>query len=438
MKNIGSMLRRLELNDLNFILGSIGYRIVFEIVFVKIVYPIYFYDSLDLYCNVFYYLLGWMLTILGSAWMSKELKNKTMQSNIMALLFFMSFLPSITLAGIIRTTFFWEFLVYCFVFCLAYIIIPDFKIKRPQKNYLAIVLGYMMLIFSIAIIYIWFVYADHRLSLVIDQIYVARAEATTNDLSLCLKYIYVIAKNILPLVIVYYLYQKKYWMMIWSSILQYLIFVYDGSKTTVVALVLSLISYFIFFKIKNAERYYPLFFAGGTFVGLMEYILIHHTVIIHYFIRRVLMGPSIIHYYYFDFFSDHKPDFFLGTILRRFGFVSDYNTLGIPRTIGQLYMHNVDNSVNNGLFSDAISNMGYIGFLIMPVMVMIVIKILQTVSRDLPIYIPVSCCFMVVFTIMSNSFFSFFITHGFLFFIIILYLWPIEKEKELCVESQDI
>lgn len=35
MKNIGSMLRRLELSDLNFMLGSIGYRIVFEIVLLK-------------------------------------------------------------------------------------------------------------------------------------------------------------------------------------------------------------------------------------------------------------------------------------------------------------------------------------------------------------------------------------------------------------------
>ena len=180
----------------------------------------------------------------------------------------------------------------------------------------------------------------------------------------------------------------------------------------------------LFFIVHNAEHYYPTLFAGGTLIGLLEYMTTDHNVVTHYLIRRVLMEPSIINYFYYDFFKVHKPDFFQESILRRIGFVSEYSDLGIFRTIGKLYYHNNNNSVNNGLFSDAFANLGYAGLIIMPILIVIIIKIFQAVSYELPLYISLSCVFMIVFTIVSNSFFTFFITHGFVFLMIILYCWP--------------
>lgn len=406
-----------------------------EVIFVQVLYPRYFQATLVVQRNVFYYLFGWMLTIVGAYWSSRELLKKKMSSNIMVLLFFMAFLPSIMLAGIVKTGFFWDLLFYYLILILVYYLIPDFRLMRPSKNCMSIIMNIGTIVLSLVIIYIWIKYAGHRFTLAVDDIYIARAEAKASEMSTILRYIYTIAKSILPMMTVFYLYKKKYLIAIWIGILQYCVYMYDGTKTTLVTFILAVVSYLAFSCVKNAENLYPELFAGGCAIGIVECVLTGNVRIIHYLIRRVLIVPSVIHYYYFDFFSMHRPDFFQGSVLRRIGFTSEYNPLGIPKTIGEIYAGTVNNSMNNGLFSDAFANLGYLGLIIMPVLIILIIKIFQAVSHDLPLQVSSSCFFTIVFTIISNSFWSFFITHGFIFMIVLLYLWP--REKEICSVSYE-
>lgn len=424
------MFGKVENRNIIFIISTALYRVLLEVIFNHVIYPRYFQTTLVLQCNTFYYIIGWFLTIIGAYWSSQELLKKKLSSNIMVLLYFMAFLPIMMLVGIVKTDFFGELFVYFFVLIVAYYIIPDFKLIRPQKNCIYAIMNIGTIVLSLVIIYIWFKYAGHRLTLAVEDIYTARAEAYSSEMSTILRYIYTIAKSVLPMVVIFYLYTKKYLIAAWIGVLQYCIYVYDGSKTTLITFALAVGCYLIFSGVKNAEEMYPEFFASGCAIGILEYILTDKIRIIHYFIRRVLIVPSVIHYYYFDFFSTHIPDFFQGSVLRRIGFVSEYSPLGIPKTIGEIYAGTVENSMNNGLFSDAFANLGYLGILIMPILIVLVIKVFQAVSYDLPLRVSSSCFFMVVFTIISNSFWSYFITHGFIFMIILLYLWP--REREMC------
>jgi len=432
---------KINKKDILFIAFTILYKIILQTIFMSIIYPIYFNTSLRLEKNNSYYFLGWIMIILGSYWASKELSKKKMSSNIMVLLFLFAFVPSLILAGVIYTKFFFEIILYFFVLLFVYYVVPDFSFKRPRKIFLkpAIYIGISIL--SIVIVYIWYKYAGHRLTLDVSDIYVVRAEASLNNMPTVFRYIYISAKNFLPLVIVYFLHQKKIFLFIWTILLQYMVFLYDGSKTTIATFLLSVLCYIGYKYIKNFEHFYPLFTTGLCFVSYLEHIFVGSINIIHYFIRRTIIVPAAIHYYYFDFFSENQFDFFKGTILRRIGFESVYSDIGIPKTIGKIYAGTIDNSMNNGLFSDAFSNMGYIGIVVMPILIVLVIKIFQAVSYDLPLYIPASCLFMIIFTIISNSYWSYFITHGFIFMIIILYLWPREnnittigEESKVCTK----
>lgn len=264
------MLKRLRKEDFVFLIFTILYKVVLRVIFAQVVFPIYFSTSLVLENNLGFEIIGWILTISGACWISLELRKRDMSSNIMALLFFMAFIPSMMLAGMVKTDFFFLLILYYGILVTAYKLIPDFHFKRPHVNIMNALMDSIVVISSVSIIYVWIVYSGCRLSLSVDEIYVARASAAVSGMPTLLLYLYAIEKSVLPMVILYYLYNKKYVIAIWIGVLQYLVYVFEGSKTTIVSLALSIMLYIIFLHFKKAEKWYPEFFAGGGYNWLVR------------------------------------------------------------------------------------------------------------------------------------------------------------------------
>ena len=418
------MVLKINKKDIWFISWVIIYKYILEVIFLQLLFSSYYTGKLVLEKNNIFYILGWVFTIVGGYWATYELKKKKMSSNLMVLLYLLAFVPSMMLAGVVHTSFLGEIIIYFCALLMAFYIIPDFRVKRPRYNIYKPMMNVIMIVLSFLIIYIWYKYAGQRLSLDITEIYIARAKARELSMPIILKYIIVAVKDVMPLIAVYYIYEKKYVTFIWTGILQYLLFLYDGAKTTIISFVLACVCYVVFRYFSNVERQYSFFLAVGCIIGYMEHILTSRMLIVHYFIRRVIVVPAAIHYFYYDFFSKNEIDYFKSSVLRRIGFISEYNDLGIPRTLGKIYENNDFITVVNGLFSDAFANLGNIGLIVMPILIVLVIKVFQAVSYDLPISVVAACFIPITFTIMGSSFFGYFITHGFLAIIIILYLWP--------------
>jgi len=151
--------------------------------------------------------------------------------------------------------------------------------------------------------------------------------------------------------------------------------------------------------------------------------------ITHLFIRRVMFVPNMLNFRYYEFFSEHEPDYFRTSILRLFGFQSPYGS--VARTIGKYFSGSDDLAANNGLFSDAIANLGVVGVVIMPLAVLLILKTLDAVSEDIDLASRIAAVVPFTVAVISTSYFRLFLTHGMVALFMIFYFIPRKTDHEL-------
>lgn len=92
-----------------------------------------------------------------------------------------------------------------------------------------------------------------------------------------------------------------------------------------------------------------------------------NSIIASFLYYRTEFLPVLIGSNFYDFFTTHEPDYFRTSILSRFGVSSPYTDVGINFLISGIYSsYGYQSSANNGLISDAITNMGIMGLFVMP------------------------------------------------------------------------
>ena len=87
---------------------------------------------------------------------------------------------------------------------------------------------------------------------------------------------------------------------------------------------------------------------------------------------------------------------------------------------------------NKGLWSDAYSNLGVLGIIIMPFVTIVTIKLIDSVSKEINIRLIIGAIISCTMFLIGSNLSVFFITQGFLFTCIAIYLFPINihyKEK---------
>ena len=128
--------------------------------------------------------------------------------------------------------------------------------------------------------------------------------------------------------------------------------------------------------------------------------------------------PVYISTNYFDFFTTHSPDYFRQSILRFAGFVSPYED--ISYMIGVIYFETVT-AANNGLISDAVTNMGLAGVILAPCLYAVVLRTLNNVSEGLDARIHLAVAMYIAAELINTFLFRVLLSHGLLITMIILY-----------------
>lgn len=135
--------------------------------------------------------------------------------------------------------------------------------------------------------------------------------------------------------------------------------------------------------------------------------------------------PNLLNEYYFDFFSGNVPDYFRQSFLRNFGFESEYEK--IPNMIGYSYFNRPDMVANNGLISDAITNMGIIGIVISPLFIVTFLWLYDNATHNLDRKIYIMSSIYIAYTLIGSFMLPALLTHGFIAMVIILFLLPRDK-----------
>lgn len=241
-----------------------------------------------------------------------------------------------------------------------------------------------------------------------------------------LGYFYGVFHNFInPFILIYALYNRKYLIFLISFFLGILFFLLFAQKITLIVLVISVIFLHLNQQKQILLLYLILFVSLFSYIFLSEeYLVIKLT--IGGLLNRLLYLPAIINTYYFDFFENKSIYFSDTTLLKYFSFHDYRFNYGVPFVIGEYYFNNSETSANSGIISDGFVNLGVFGLFLFTYLLAKIILIIKKFNFG-SIYFGFYFSF---FILIQNSFlFSFFISQGFLFFLLFILLFVKFKFK---------
>lgn len=213
----------------------------------------------------------------------------------------------------------------------------------------------------------------------------------------------VFTKIIIPLIIVFALeLKKKLWVVV--GVLYLILFYLFGAHKTVYAGLLVVLVFYRF-SFEQSVKYIVKY--SGILIVLFILLAIvgfDYPWILSF--RRIHFLPTLLDISYLDFFGD-RPLMWSESVLKRL--IEYPYDVKHTNLIGQVYFNRDDVSANNGLISDGFMNFGTIGVFINIVLVSAYFMILNSLkipSRYFGLFV------LVIFSFISSSLFTVFLTHG--------------------------
>lgn len=213
----------------------------------------------------------------------------------------------------------------------------------------------------------------------------------------------VFTKIIIPLIIIFSLELKKKGLLMVGVFYLVLFYLFGAHKTVYVGLLVVLAFYKLGYAqaVKIIMKYSSIFIVLFTLLALVN---IDYPWILSF--RRIHFLPSLLDICYIDFFEE-KPLFWSESILKRF---VEY-PYDVPHVnlIGETYFKQPDMAANNGLISEGFMNWGTWGVLINCFLVAVYFGVLNSLripSKYMGLFV------LVIFSFISSSVFTVFLTHG--------------------------
>lgn len=388
---------------------SMLYRLLLDYNYIKIVYPVNSYDNFSL--NPSDLFLSW--TLFGVFILLSLSYIKTSHSFISILVIFILFFKVIPFTSYIYCcnisfdVILYETLYFCMILiCFKYI--PAFILPTPK--YSPIVINTIAIVLITVILLISSVYARFRLHLNLMDVYDLREEARGYDIPIILQYLHNAASKILPILLIYYLEQKKRIMIIAIIIAILLSFGVNGLKSTFLNLIICLLLYY--FRNAPILKRIPLIFTMVIALGTMEFWVFKTFWVDQLFVRRLLFMPTLIDTYYFDYIKEHGPLYFNSMV----------NDTDVSFIIGRAW-RSAACRANNGLFSDAFSNLGLAGIFIYPIFYALFFKSFGRIIDQKDFIIRFFAAFIIAYIMLSSFFTVTLLSHGiFLMCLAIMYM----------------
>ncbi|MDU3086954.1 MAG: hypothetical protein E6705_03490 [Peptoniphilus harei] len=391
-------------------IAMIIFRISLDYIFINVVSPEYYYLGLTYKYSTFYYIISWIYIFLIFLLLNKNIK--TVGSLIVEILVVCSAIPtSVIIAFICHNIEFivLNFLYWFFLMFFYYCKFTNFRVNKIKVKNPNFILKLIFFLYIILILFSALKFTGIHLTLNLYEVYNVRADFKNSNLPLFLQYIFNSAVIVFTIYILYWYNNKNNLLLLLSIFGLLLTYLMSGRKASLFLLLIDIII-ILTRKIINYKNI-SLGIIFLNLVGLLEYFLLNSNKFIDLFIRRLFILPAYLNYAYFDFFKDNAKDLFRQSIVGRVGFNSPYSN-NIPSIIGKFYYGG--SYANNGLFSDAYFNFGFLGIIILPLLISVALKALDKVSGELDIKYSLPIIIVASYTFLSSSFFTVMITHGYI------------------------
>lgn len=419
----------LSIKDLYTVFFVLLYRCSLDIVYYALLSKWYGYAGFNLKFDSLHWIVSMLLLLLAIPALFKFTKRSCMSDVIMLLLVYLSFIPFTTMVAFFpyKSDFIYANSIYwlLFFFLMRNLPVPQ-RICAIRTVDNDMVLTAVEALFAFVIIYISWRYAGFRFTISISNVYEYRLEAKMASIPMILRYLFAASRAVNPILLTYSMDRKKTVNVILLIVLQILSFSFDGSKTVLFTTLLGVLLYY--FYTETQLKKIPIYMTGLCVLTFLETTLLHTIFLLAYLVRRVMFVPNQLSAYYFDFFTTHTPDYYRQSFLRFFGAQSPY--IDIDHLIAAIYFGKQEMGANSGLISDAITNMGIAGIIIMPIILALLLRFMDSLAVGINKRIYILPAVTTALNLINSFLPTILLTHGLLALFLILALIPKNTEAK--------
>ena len=257
--------------------------------------------------------------------------------------------------------------------------------------------------------------SDFRIDLNIFNAYDYREEAGNYDYPALLTYLLGLSRFLLPVMLVFYLQKKQYLLaglILYASVISY---TFNGSKALFFLIVVALVLHYM---PKRTSNYVLVGLGVLSIISLIDYLYFSNLTSI-LVIRRLFFVPQIINEYVYEIYMDIGANYY--SQLSRF-FSSAYEIFNINSYIGLNYFGSANMSANSGMIADSLWQLGYLGLIIHPLIIVGIVKVLDAnidSKSDRLILIP---ALVIAYYFNNSGLITALLSHGILTFLLVLIL----------------
>ncbi len=402
------------------------YRLSLDILYIQLISPKFAYLGFITDIDPYKFFFSWLIILMLSPLVADLLSKRTPSSILMSGLNLTYFVPLTSYCGCTGTAMFFLLVAtaYWVLLLLFQRKIPVVQMRPVVQKHSKLIFELITIVATVVILYVSARYTGFRVVFDLTNVYGIRAESETYSMPSFLSYILSMMTMTLSIMILYWLKEKKYIVVLWLILIYLFYFSIAAVKSVFLVLFLVLGAYFFY-------RHWMIRWLPGTltlfaWIALFEEKIFGNIYLMDYFFRRCLYVPTRISEYCFLFFSENPLNLFRHGIMSKLSFEQVYST-GIALLIGE-YLGKPGMSANNGLLGDMWSNLPvYTGVVLMPLILVLCFRLLDFVSAKLETKYTVAFSAYYAYCFTNASWSVTLLTHGYLIACLWLLVFPREE-----------
>ena len=407
--------------------GILILRLLSDFSYSEIIYLVYGWEGYSNDPNFFSQFISWVFLASLFPLILKIYKKKEISFKIIFLLTIISLIPTTSIISF-NSSYPFSYVLSQFIYWILLLYLslrmPSINLdyfKNLRSNHF---LFFILFITAFTVLYSSWSFTGFRFFFNIfdsAQVYEIRVIAREYSGSVFLGYLLHLSDNLLPILMVYMLW-KGY--RVFALIIFVLILLNFGITATKQLIFSAFIGGFGYFFIKNHN--YNNFFILGTILlltlAIIEFYFLNTVFLTMLSTYRIFFIPANFHYYYFEFIRIFEPDYFRQSFLRFF--IDSPYEKSLHFLLADFRNGDFGARANVGLFSDAFMNLGYVGLVIFPFLLITYLKLLDGASQDLSPSIKFIICILISVLLLNLNFTIALISGGLLIMLPLIYSLP--------------
>lgn len=286
----------------------------------------------------------------------------------------------------------------------------------------------VLMISSIVVMFIWLLSKGARLTFDLSLLYEERAKLNEEISGVWGYLISWVGKIFIPVFLILALHYKNKIAIVGVLSVQLLYFGLTTHKLFIVIGLFPIIVYFLF-KLKNPLRLSFLLVISVLIAMGVLYLITENKWIPALTVQRPIFKPALLNFVYVDYFSGKNLVLLSNSILSRF---IEYPYEKNPAfLIGEYFKGSDVTRSNTGFLGTGFAHFGMFGPLIFGILVSLLLKLLDNVSYNLPLWFSISASFgSFISMIIAADFFAALNTHGVLLTLCILWAFNFRYGKK--------